>query len=284
MDLLPIINRESNPLPWSEGDNIPWHEPGFSSRMLFEHLSQDHNAASRRFEIIDEHVTWIHQKLLSREPARILDLGCGPGFYTNRLAKSGHICQGIDYSPASISYARHEAGLSALSSSYVLGDIRTANYGENFDLVLLIYGELNVFRPEDARLILKKANRALLDGGLLLLEVHQFEAIRQRGLAPPKWHTADGGLFSSGPHICLKESFWRPEETTATIWYYVLDVTADEVLRYGQSLLAYTDDQYHEILQEHGFGEVEHFPSLGGSQDDSSADFFVMVAHKSRSA
>ena len=41
--------------------------------------------------------------------ARVLDLGCGPGLYTTRLAKLGHTCVGIDFSPASIAYAKAEA-------------------------------------------------------------------------------------------------------------------------------------------------------------------------------
>ena len=102
MNLLDMINRSSVPVPWAEGDNIPWHDPGFSRRMLKEHLSQDHDAASRRFEKIDRHVNWIHHKVLSGRPTKILDLGCGPGLYASRLAKMGHECIGIDYSPASI--------------------------------------------------------------------------------------------------------------------------------------------------------------------------------------
>jgi predicted TPR repeat methyltransferase len=44
--------------------------------------------------------------VLQSEPQRILDLGCGPGLYTQRLASLGHTCVGIDISPASIAYAR----------------------------------------------------------------------------------------------------------------------------------------------------------------------------------
>ena len=57
MTLFDIIRRSANPLPWSEGDNIPWHDPDFSRRMLDEHLTQAHDAASRRFEIIDRNVS-----------------------------------------------------------------------------------------------------------------------------------------------------------------------------------------------------------------------------------
>ena len=56
MNLSDLVNRSLNPQPWVEGDHIPWDEPGFSARMLREHLSQEHNAASRRYEIIDQQV------------------------------------------------------------------------------------------------------------------------------------------------------------------------------------------------------------------------------------
>ena len=58
--------------------------------MLQEHLSQEHDAASRRAPIIDRHVHWIHAALLSSHPTAILDLACGPGLYSSRLARLGH--------------------------------------------------------------------------------------------------------------------------------------------------------------------------------------------------
>ena len=48
MKLGDLIDRALPPAAWSEGDNIPWHEPGFSERMLAEHLTDAHDAASRR--------------------------------------------------------------------------------------------------------------------------------------------------------------------------------------------------------------------------------------------
>ena len=32
--VLDIVDRTPEPAPWSEGDNIPWDDPGFSERML----------------------------------------------------------------------------------------------------------------------------------------------------------------------------------------------------------------------------------------------------------
>ena len=85
MDLMDIVLRQSVPRPWAEGEKIPWNDPDFSRRMLLEHLSQEHDAASRRFATIDEQVSWIHDTVLGGRPARILDLGCGLGGLLSRL-------------------------------------------------------------------------------------------------------------------------------------------------------------------------------------------------------
>ena len=87
MDLQELLKREP-PKPWSHGGKIPWHEPGFSERMLREHLSQDHDLASRRSAKIDAQVEWLSQEILP-DRASVLDLGCGPGLYTSRLASLG---------------------------------------------------------------------------------------------------------------------------------------------------------------------------------------------------
>jgi 2-polyprenyl-3-methyl-5-hydroxy-6-metoxy-1,4-benzoquinol methylase len=175
--------------------------------MLKEHLSQAHDAASRRFETIDRHVSWIHEQVLKGKPARILDLGCGPGLYTYRLARLGHSCVGIDFSPASIAYAREQAQEAGLECRYLQQDIRTADYGGEYGLVISIFGEFNVFRPQEAKAILTKACRALAPNGFLLLEPHTFEAVVEIGKQPSSWYSTEKGLFSDAPHLCLQENF-----------------------------------------------------------------------------
>ena len=279
-NLLDIVNRSSPPEPWAEGDNIPWHEPGFSRRMLREHLSQEHDAASHRFATIDRHVAWIHGALLGGQPARVLDLGCGPGLYSSRLARLGHECVGIDYSPASIAYAAKQAEAEGLACTYVHQDIRTADYGSGFGLVMLIYGELNVFRPADARRILDKAHQALVGGGLLLLEPHTFAVVQKMGEEASSWYSSPGGLFSEEPHLCLQESFWDAGSSTTTTRYFVVDAASGQMTRYAQSFQAYTDEGYRALLAGSGFEAIEFYPSLTGDEAEAGGALFALVARK----
>ena len=280
LDLTEIVQRTKKPKPWAEGEKIPWNEPAFSRRMLHEHLSQEHDLASRRAIAIQKHVDWIHSKVLSGRPARILDLGCGPGLYTALLAKSGHECTGVDFSPASIEYAREYAQKMHLHCSYQLQDIREADFGSGYSLGMFIFGEFNVFKPEEAQKILNKVHAALQPGGSLLLEVHTFEVVHQMGLQPAGWYSSKAGLFSDRPHLCLQENFWEADQSVATQRFFIVDAQTCQVTRFAASTKAYTNQQYLDMLIICGFQNIAFYPSLLGEIDPSQHDFFAILARK----
>ena len=142
---------------WEGRYKIPWNDPDFSRRMLKEHLTQDHDLASRKTDTIDSQVAFIND-YIAHSNAAVLDIGCGPGLYIERLLKNGHSCRGIDFSPASIEYARDRLNGRA---DIVEGDVRTVEFGNGFNAAMMLYGELNVFSPDECRQILKKAHDAL---------------------------------------------------------------------------------------------------------------------------
>jgi SAM-dependent methyltransferase len=277
MKILDLIER-GKPEPWSEADNLPWNEPEFSRRMLAEHLNQSHDSASRRFVTINRHVQFIHHYVLNYQRSQILDLGCGPGFYTERLARLGHTCRGIDFSPASIEYARKIAESDNLRCLYTLSDLRKAEFDHGFSLVMLLFGEFNVFQPDDARLLLEKAFTALEPGGRLLLEASPAAHIRRMGQESPTWYTSPGGLFDAGPHLVITESFWDQSQQAATNRWFVFPAEGP-IQRYAASYQAYSDSKYTQLLESCGFHQVQFRPSLLG-EGLPAPDFIVIVAHK----
>jgi SAM-dependent methyltransferase len=279
MEKTSISNLHTRPIPaqpWAEGEKIPWNDPAFSARMLREHLTQKHDAASRRAKIIKKHIKWIHNFVLAKTASRILDLGCGPGLYCAELATLGHVCHGIDFSPASITYAVKNA---PANCTYTLGDLRAVEFPPGFDYVQLIFGEFNVFSRPHARSILQKAHAALTPRGRLLLELQTFDAVEQMGNQPPTWYTSPGGLFSDNPHLCLMESFWDENEAAATERYIIIEDEAP-VARYASTTLAYTEEDIAEMLAETGFTAIEFHPSLTGQTPESPEDFLVVTARR----
>lgn len=229
------------------GAKIPWNDPDFSRRMLENHLAQEHDWASRRSTIIARQTAWIAKQLQSA--SKVLDLGCGPGFYTHKLAKFGHHCTGVDFSPASIEYARKQAENTSLALEYALCDIRSYTAEQKFDCIIMTFGEFNVFTRQDATAILKNCAAMLHDGGLFVLEAHTFEAVRAVGIAPATWQRHASGLFSEKPHLCLQENSWNADDSSALSRYFIVDAATAKVKQYASFMQAYTLEEYQAMLQ-----------------------------------
>ena len=252
-----IIDRHVPAVPWAGGDNIPWNDPEFSERMLAEHLSQDHDLASRRLGTIDAQVAWIHQSVLHGCPSRVLDLTCGPGLYLQRLGAMGHRGVGIDFSPASIRHATREAAGGDADLAYVEGDIRHIDFGSGFDLALILYGQLNVFRRHEATDILRRASRALDPGGALIVEAQTFEHVVQTGMNVPSWSSHHEGLFSPKPHVLLTESHWNDDERATTERFFVIDGDDGGVSVHAMTTVAYTHDEIVRLMAAVGLVDAE---------------------------
>jgi SAM-dependent methyltransferase len=276
VDLRELVER-GPPEPWSYGGKIPWHEPDFSARMLREHLSQDHDLASRRAAKIDAHVEWLDHELLP-DRAFVLDLGCGPGLYTSRLAGLGHTCVGIDFSPCSIEHARSEAIEASLECTYVLEDLLKADFGSGFDAVLLLYAEFNTFSRREAENLLVRARQSLKSRGQLVLEVNTEEQVRRLGNAAPSWYVSERGLFADEPHVCLIDCAWYEASRVSAQRFTVFRSGSDRPDTYVCTTQAYLDSEYSEMLQWAGFTSVQRRVSPADAEPGDSAGLVMFTA------
>ena len=240
--------------PWDGNYKIPWNEPGFSKRMLAEHLTQQHDMASRRIEWIDRQVAWIHETVLVGRPSRILDLGCGPGLYSHRLAALGHDCHGIDFSPASIEYALEHTP-DAKRCSFALGDICQADFAGPYELAMFLFGELNVFPPEQAKTILRKAHASLVAGGRLLVELQSEEAVRQTGMAEDNTAECESGLFCERPHTCRIENRWLDDQQVAVQLFHITETASADTQIYRSTTKAWAENDFRALLAGVGFAK-----------------------------
>ena len=162
---------------------------------------------------------------------------------------------------------RKQAVNEALDCTYVQQDLRQAELGvEQYELAMLLFGELNVFQPAQIRRLLTNANRALVHGGILLLEPHTYAAVRKMGRSEPTWFSSEGGLFSERPHLVLIENHWNRIDKTTTVRHYVIDAERGDVVRYAQSFQAYLAEEYDAMLRSCGFQSIQ-IARFGGRCD-----------------
>ncbi|WP_417764592.1 class I SAM-dependent methyltransferase [Shewanella chilikensis] len=233
---------------------IPWNDADFSQRMLENHLSQEHDWASRKLAVIERQVDWLCSQLAPG--AQVLDLGCGPGFYTQLLAKRGFCCTGVDFSPASITYAQQQAQAAGLDIDYQLLDVRSYRPTKKFDFIMMTFGELNVFSAADAKSLLKHCANWLTPNGKLLVEVHSFDEVKRQGQAEPSWQRQSQGLFLDAPHLLLTEHAWDEALQTSSTLFWVIEENG-KVTRFGSRMQAWQDGEYLQLLNECGFNKIQ---------------------------
>jgi len=164
------------------------------------------------------------------------------------------------------------------SAANVSADVRDGLFGEAFDLVMMIYGQFNVFPRNRGLEILKRARAALKPGGVLLLEVQALEQIQRGGETGPSWYSAQSGLFSGEPHLVLQENFWDADAKASTNRFTVINAQTSTVSCYSLSNEAYRELELSDTLRMAGFAGVESFPSLSGKAMAEGEVFPVVVA------
>ncbi len=150
---------------------------------------------------------------------RILDLGCGTGHLTAKIAESGALVTGIDSSVSMVAQARQN--FPALK--FRLEDARDFRFNEPFDAV---FSNAALHWIHDAEAVVQTVARALSSGGRFVLEMgvrgnisHIREAtesvLREAGKSPRcPWYFPSLGEYSAilercGFEVRIAETFAR---------------------------------------------------------------------------
>ena len=276
-----IFRRPDPPPLWHEGGTLPWSDPAFSERMLREHLDESHGAASRQTDERSAQLDWLWDRLALGHGSRVLDLTCGPGLYAVSLAGRGAYVTGVDYSPASIAYARRlaaDAG-AAQQCEFVEADVR--GYTPEpaaFDAAIFLYGQLAVFPRDEAASLLRKAAGALRPGGRLCLELLDPAHVDKQDNT--WWFTDDTGLWGDRPFLHLGERHWDAAERASVERYYILDLQSGSLDEINLCDQTYEPGEMAGLLHAAGFKWVRSYPAWDGLPLYDAAEWVVYVAER----
>jgi 2-polyprenyl-3-methyl-5-hydroxy-6-metoxy-1,4-benzoquinol methylase len=152
----------------------------------------------------------------------ILDLGCGPGLYCEKLAKKDHCVTGVDISSTSIDYAVDSARKKSMDITYINSDYLDLELASGeYDLVIMIYTDFGVLLPDERAILLEKVFSALKPGGLFIFDVINDSELESKVLSAT-WEAVPNGFWSPKPYLLLSNAFHYREEKVILYQHNVL--------------------------------------------------------------
>lgn len=117
---------------------------------------------------------------LNLRGARILEVGCGTGWLTQRLNEYGSVTA-IDLSPAAIKIARDRDS----RASYIAGDFFSHDFGEmTFNVIVCV--ETLFYVQNQESFVRRLASLATQDALFTVTTVNKFVYARRRDIGPPE--------------------------------------------------------------------------------------------------
>lgn len=256
---------------YEKGTAFMWTDEYISKQLLKIHLDPDLDLGSRKMSTVRLTADWILETQAPKKNLKILDLGCGPGLYTEIFTKQGHQVTGVDISTMSIEYAKLSAEKKKLDIAYI-----NANYleleleAEQFDLIVMIYTDLGVLLPAERVQLLSMIHRVLKKGGTLIFDVLRDNDLEEK-MTAKNWTAAGGGFWRAGPHIALSESFLYKTPKVILYQHIVIDGT-DQVDLFRFWTHFFSESDLERLLMPRGFTDLQFRRDILPPDDKYSGD------------
>lgn len=242
-----------------------WTDPYIAQNMLKAHLDDTHDAASRNSRTIQRTVTWIDA--VAEGKRTLIDLGCGPGLYSQAFAARGYTVTGVDISSSSLAYAKQAALVAHKPITYLCQDYVTEPLPGRYDLAVCIYCDFGALISDEQQRFLQHVHASLNDNGLLIFDVFgaglckvcqeertwAYEAGADFWSATPHYVLSEHVHFSAanawGHRTIILEEDHRPKEYISWDTYYTEAAITTLLARHGFSVEAIQ----HDLVEENTF-------------------------------
>jgi len=255
MKISEIISKSQKPELYEKGTSFMWTDEHISKQLLKIHLNPEVDLASRKKSTIVKTANWILKTQKEKGKLNILDLGCGPGLYSEIFAGKSHKVTGVDISKNSIKYAKKSANDKDLNIVYLNNSYLDIELESNkYDLVILIYTDFGVLTPAERDKILKMIFNVLKKGGTFIFDILKDNSLEKK-MSPKTWEVANNGFWKDSPYLVLSESFLYPKEKIILFQHTIMDTKENlKTYRFWTHFFSQTD--VTKMLDAHNFIDI----------------------------
>jgi len=227
--------------------------------------------------------------------SKILDVGCGIGRISNRLAKRGHEVTGIDISKKHLEIAERISKEMKVDVEYIKEDMRNYYREDHFDAAISVYTSFGYFEDKlDDKKVLDNIYRSLKSDSLFLIELPGKECIA-RFVESPKFRVRKK-IENALPEkifriLCRLKLFFDSIRGKPTVsinleikegWVkeiYLAKING-EIEEIKTSRRLYSAWELKKLMKDVGFSEIKTFGSLDKNHYDEKARKLFMVGKK----
>ncbi|WP_050615839.1 class I SAM-dependent DNA methyltransferase [Bacillus testis] len=208
---------------------------------------------------------------------KVLDVACGTGEFTIRLAQRGFDVSGVDLSEDMLSIARDKAEQQKLNLPFYHQDMTELDTGEVYDGVVIFCDSLNYLRnEEETKKTFAAVYEHLHEGGLFLFDVHSVYKIHQI--------FADATFADAGEEVSYIWNSFLGEEPNSIEHELTFFVENDSGLyeRFEEDHYqrTYPVEDYLGWLKQAGFSIKRLVGDLGDSEPGPTSERILFVAVK----
>lgn len=260
-------------------DTLPWDR--LATNLLRCGLPESGLGCLSPLAVVEERVAWLVERLALPPGAAILDIGCGPGWYSQRLTRYGYQVTGVDIALPFLAYARREAERGGLACIFLNCSLFELPFNGEFEIILLINSVLKQLTQPELETLFGHLKRTLRPGGQIIAEV---------SLTPAHFPTAEATVqesFALHPcspwsdrfHIWLQRELTFPATSERVSHHLILEEEGPPQ-EYWSRFALHSPEVLTKILQGQGFQVREIFGSRLGQpyRDEDKYGFLWLVA------
>lgn len=280
IEIVKLDEITRKPKLFAKDDGNFWEDPYISEHILYAHLDDETDEGSRKYDTVIQSVKWLSAYLNLPENSKLLDLGCGPGLYSENFFGQGFDVTGIDINPNSIEYAKNQAKECGYPINYKCQNYLDIDFENEFDVITLIYGDLCVLSHQDRDVLLTKVKKALKPNGYLICDVFTKYYFKNQENKQEWYVSGDEGFWSAEEHLLLQSHYKYKKDKVRLDKYTIIQ--KDGTMKTHHIWKHYFNSKRTvAMMEQHGFIVKDYWSNLQGKPFEKESPWIGIAAQKS---